>query len=389
MTAPANGTHQDNGHILHNLMMFGETLRKIGLDVGSGNMLDLVRALEYTPIGRKQDFQQAARSILVHRKQDIALFDEAFQVFWRRPASGQTTRDLRSLGEQRRYRNPQVAPPRGGDDGHGSATEGDEDDAGDRVDLTRTYSAREVLRQKDFSDFDGLEIAEAKRVMSDLSWDLGNRRTRRTAPGDGSWIDLRRTLRQNLKYGGELLELPRRVRKDKPRPLILICDVSGSMERYTRMLLHFIHAIAKGQQQAEAFLFATRLTRVTGHLRHQTDPHHPLLELPQHRSGGHRSVPGGPRLGRGHSHRASTQDVQFPVVAARPGQWSRGAGDFRRVGPGRAGIAVPGDFPPTAQLPPPYLAQPVAGVRRLPTVDPGNPSRATLHRRLFTGQQPE
>ena len=190
MTAPANGTHQDNGHILHNLMMFGETLRKIGLDVGSGNMLDLVRALEYTPIGRKQDFQQAARSILVHRKQDIVLFDEAFQVFWRRPASGQTTRDLRSLGEQRRYRNPQVAPPRGGDDGHGSATEGDEDDAGDRVDLTRTYSAREVLRQKDFSDFDGLEIAEAKRVMSDLSWDLGNRRTRRTAPGDGSWIDL-------------------------------------------------------------------------------------------------------------------------------------------------------------------------------------------------------
>ena len=270
MTTPANGTHQDNGHILHNLMMFGETLRKIGLDVGSGNMLDLVRALEYTPIGRKQDFQQAARSILVHRKQDIALFDEAFQVFWRRPASGQTTRDLRSLGEQRRYRNPQVAPPRGGDDGNGAATEGDDDDAGDRVDLTRTYSAREVLRQKDFSHFDGLEIAEAKRLMSDLSWDLGNRRTRRTAPGDGSWIDLRRTLRQNLKYGGELLELPRRERKDKPRPLILICDVSGSMERYTRMLLHFIHSVAKSQQQVEAFLFATRLTRITRYLNYRS-----------------------------------------------------------------------------------------------------------------------
>jgi len=270
VTTPANGTHQDNGHILHNLMMFGETLRKIGLDVGSGNMLDLVRALEYTPISHKQDFQQAARSILVHRKQDIALFNEAFQVFWRRPATGQTTRDLRSLGEQRRYRNPQVAPPRGGDDGNGAATEGDDDDAGDRVDLTRTYSAREVLRQKDFSDFNGLEISEAKRMMSDLSWDLGNRRTRRTAPGNGSWIDLRRTLRQNLKYGGELLELPRRERKDKPRHLILICDVSGSMERYTRMLLHFIHSVAKGQRQVEAFLFATQLTRITRYLNYRS-----------------------------------------------------------------------------------------------------------------------
>ena len=270
MTSPANGAHQDDGHILHNLMMFGETLRKIGLDVGSGNMLDLVRALEYTPISLKQEFQQAARSILVHRKQDIALFDEAFQVFWRRPASGQTTLDLRSMGEQRRYRNPQVAPPKGGDEGNSTATEGDDDDAGDRVDLTRTYSAREVLRQKDFSDFNGLEISEAKRMMSDLSWDLGNRRTRRTAPGNGSWIDLRRTLRQNLKYGGELLELPRRERKDKPRHLIMICDVSGSMERYTRMLLHFIHSVAKGQRQVEAFLFATQLTRITRYLNYRS-----------------------------------------------------------------------------------------------------------------------
>jgi uncharacterized protein with von Willebrand factor type A (vWA) domain len=270
VTSTANGIHQDGGHILRSLMMFGETLRKVGLDVGSSNMLDLVRSLEHVPIGRKQDFQQAARSILIHRKQDIALFDEAFQVFWRKPSSGETTRDLRSLGEQRRYRNPEVAPPTGGDSGQGSATEGEDDESGDRVDLTRTYSAREVLRQKDFSDFGALEIAEAKRVMADLTWDLGNRRTRRTAPGDGYQIDLRRTLRQSLKYGGELLELPRRKRKVKQRPLVLICDVSGSMERYTRMLLHFIHGIARGPQQFEAFLFATRLTRITRYLKYRS-----------------------------------------------------------------------------------------------------------------------
>ena len=269
MTQTINGVQEDGGHIMHNLMMFGETLRKIGLDLGSSNMLDLVRSLEHIPIGRKQDFQQAARSILVHRKQDFPLFDEVFEVFWRKPASGQTTRDLRSLGEQRRYRNPQVFPPTGGDGGQESRSDGEDDEAGDRVDLTRTYSAREVLRGKDFSDFSGLEIAEAKRVMAELSWDLGNRRTRRTTPGDGKRIDLRQIMRRNLKYGGELLELPRRERKVKHRPLILVCDVSGSMERYTRMLLHFIHGIARGQQQVEAFLFATRLTRVTRYMNYR------------------------------------------------------------------------------------------------------------------------
>ena len=88
MTAPSphpNGNSDADGSILHNLMLFGEVLRRLGLDFGSGNMLDLVRATEDVPLGRKQDFRQAARSLLVHRKQDLPLFDEAFQVFWRRP----------------------------------------------------------------------------------------------------------------------------------------------------------------------------------------------------------------------------------------------------------------------------------------------------------------
>ena len=228
----ANDGPEEPGHILRNLLMFGEVLREIGLDVGSGNILDLVRAVEHTPIGRKQDFRQAARCILVHRKQDLPLFDEAFQVFWRRPATHQTTYDLRSMGEERRYRNPQVAPPPAANtNGGDSESEYEDDQAGDRIDLTRTYSAREVLRQKDFSSFSPLEIAEAQRMMAELSWDLGRRRTRRTASGDGVGLDLRKTLRLNLKHGGELLELAHRERKDKPRPLVLICDVSGSMER--------------------------------------------------------------------------------------------------------------------------------------------------------------
>ena len=258
-----------SGHILPNLLLFEQVLRRLGLDVGSGNVLDLVRALDHVNMGRKREFYQAARCILVHRKSDLPLFDEAFQVFWRSPARGYSTRDLRTLGEQRRFRKPQPAPPPASD------PESDEEpdreaEAGDQVDMTRSYSAREVLREKDFASYSPREIVEAKGMMAEMAWDLGNTRTRRTVPGDGARLDLRKTLRLNLKYGGEILELAHRDRKVKPRPLVLICDVSGSMERYTRMLLHFIHSISGELDRVEAFLFATRLTRITRYLRYRS-----------------------------------------------------------------------------------------------------------------------
>ena len=255
--------------ILHNLVLFGEVLRGLGLDVGSGNMLDLVRAIEFAPMGRKQGFKQAARCILVHRKQDLPLFDEAFDIFWRKPSTGQTTMDLRSMGEQRRFRKPQVGPPPPGRDGE--PVMGNEDDGNeiDRVDLTRTYSVREVLRRKDFSQFTTQEMQDAKYMMAQLSWELGRRRTRRLTTGPGADLDLRATLRRNMQSGGELLNLSRRRPKDRLRPLVLICDISGSMESYTRMLLHFIHSIARDVERVEAFLFATRLTRITRHLSHK------------------------------------------------------------------------------------------------------------------------
>ena len=267
--APLSSKGKESGHILPNLLLFEQVLRRLGLDVGSGNVLDLVRAMEYVSMGRKQDFYQAARCILVHRKSDLPLFDEAFQVFWRRPATTYSTRDLRSMGEQRRFRKPQVAPPPASD----PQFEGEQDreaEAGDNVDMTRSYSAREVFREKDFANYTPREIVEAKGMMAELAWNLGDRRTRRTVPGDGTRLDLRKTLRLNLKYGGEILELAHRERKVKPRPLVLICDVSGSMERYTRMLLHFIHSIAGGLDRVEAFLFATRLTRITRYLRYRS-----------------------------------------------------------------------------------------------------------------------
>ena len=260
-----------DGHILHSLTLFGEMLRRVGLEVGTGNMLDLVRATDHVSIGKRGEFFQAARSILVHRKQDLPIFDEAFQVFWRQPSNRTTTMDLRSLGEQRRFRKPQVGTGRDDEPEGAGAIEGEpDDDSVQNVDLSRTDSAVEVLRQKDFSEFTSREMAEARHMMASLNWDLGRRRTRRLAPGRSGQLDLRRTMRQSLRYGGEFLELAFRSPKDKPRSLVLICDVSGSMERYTRMLLQFIHTIAGGFDQLEAFLFATRLTRITRNLKYRS-----------------------------------------------------------------------------------------------------------------------
>ena len=273
-----DGPSPDSGHILPNLLRFAEVLRRLGLDAGPASVLDMVRATEHVHIGRRGEFYQAARSIFVHRKQDLPVFDEAFNVFWRKPNTARSGMDLRSMGEQRRFRKPQVSAGSDEPMDDALALDGDPDDSVSRIDLTRTYSAREVLRQKDFAQFNGQEILEARRMMTSLRWDLGQRRTRRMAPLNsskgGASLDVRRTLRRSLQYGGELFDLAERGPKRRPRSLALICDVSGSMERYTRMLLHFIHTITVGQSSAyngiEAFLFATRLTRITRQLRYRS-----------------------------------------------------------------------------------------------------------------------
>jgi uncharacterized protein with von Willebrand factor type A (vWA) domain len=261
-----------SGNLLYNLVLFGRLLRGLGLDVNPGRMIDLVQALEYIEIGRKADFYHAARSLLVHRQEDIPLFDEAFEAFWRKPAEGWTTLDLRALGERRRFKRPAFTPPPlpnpnadQADQGSSDATAADEPPL---LQVTMTYSSREVLRHKDFSDLTGEEFEAVKRLMAGFVWHLGVRRTRRLHPGPGYLLDLRRTLRQNLKYGGEVLGWVHRQPKYRPRPLVIIADISGSMERYTRLLLHFIYSLTMGcSQNVESFVFSTRLTRVTRQLR--------------------------------------------------------------------------------------------------------------------------
>ena len=279
-------------YLFHNLLLFSRLLRSLGLDVQAGRMLDVAQALEHIGIGRRSEFYHALRALLVHRHQDLPLFDEAFRIFWRRPHSERTTMDLRSLGEQRHFDPPQIGAGLADSDSFSHSTSGPEPILEVNRVESLSYSPREVLRTKDFAKFTAEETAQARAMMAELRLELGIRRTRRWTAGRGPSLDLRRVVRQNLRYGAELVELPRRHRKEKRRPLVLVCDVSGSMEPYTRMLLHFVLCIAGGFHRVEAFLFATRLTRITKHLaRHKAGQ--AVTEIP-------RAVPdwgGGTRIG--------------------------------------------------------------------------------------------
>ena len=248
--------------LLHNLLHFGELLHAAGLEVPAGRMIDVANALEHIDVGRRTDFYVTLRTLLVNRPQDFTLFDDAFRTFWRRPADQWSAGDLRAMGEQRRFGPPQVDFPPVDQTGSAEAPAALTEPV-DRV-AAMTYSDRELSRTKDFAEFTDAEIEDARRSLLALSWDAGLRRTRRwTAAPRGHAVDLRRAARASARYGGELLQLPARMRKVRRRPIVLICDVSGSMERYTRMLLHFVHGLSGRESRVETFLFATRLTRVT------------------------------------------------------------------------------------------------------------------------------
>jgi len=253
-----------SGRLLGNLLRFGKVLRGLGLDAGPARMIGLAQALEHVSIGNKSDFHDAALSLLVRRREDMALFDRAFEAFWRKPVSGETSLDLRALGEQRRWRSPAFAPP--APQGDSRAPEaGGQDPPASAVVLT--YSPAEVLRHKDFGQLTGEELTAVRASIASLAWRLAVRRTRRTRPGHGRLPDLRRTLRHALASGGEVVIWARRERKTRPRPLVVLADVSGSMERYTRLVVLFLYALAEGlDQSVEVFAFGTRLTRITREL---------------------------------------------------------------------------------------------------------------------------
>jgi len=253
-----------SGQLLHNILLFGRVLRGLGLDVNPGRMMDLVSALDHIEIGNKSDFFHAARTLLVHEREDLELFDEAFELFWRKPAESWSV-EWQGLGRLRKSKKPILTPPPLKEESFAS-TESDSPKSEPLtiIEITRTYSDREVLRHKDFAQMTVEESDAVHEMMTNFHWRVSERRTRRRQPGKGEMLDFRRTLRRSLRSGGEIFNWAYREPKLKSRPLVVIADISGSMERYTRVLLHFIYGMKTAlTQPVEAFVFSTRLTRIT------------------------------------------------------------------------------------------------------------------------------
>jgi uncharacterized protein with von Willebrand factor type A (vWA) domain len=255
-----------------NLLGFARVLRAAGLPLGTGRVLDGLRAVEAVGIERRVDFYWALHAVFVSRREQHEIFDQAFRAFFRRrdpqlesvlstllpkappseaPLPEGARRVAEALGQMRTVPRPVV-----------------------RVrDATLTFSGDEVLARKDFEQMSADELKQVREVLLRLELPVRDAPTRRLRPcrsdARGRRLDLRASLRAASRLGGDPIALRWRAPARRPPPLVVICDISGSMERYSRVLLHFVHALSSERQRVDTFLFGTRLTNVTRHLRHR------------------------------------------------------------------------------------------------------------------------
>ena len=315
MTSRTVKVRAADSHFLDNLLIFGRVLRRLGLEVHVGRLLDVTEALQHVDIGSRDEVYYTCRSLLVHRHEDLETFDVAFDAFWRDHGQQEAADQARSSPHETDSRSVlQETESRATiDDLEADAASG----------ALRTWSNADVIADKDFAEFTGEEMALARAALDRLVWNPGERRTRHWVAGRGSRIDLRRALARSIRTGGDVVALPRRRRRMRPRPIVLLCDVSGSMEHYSRMLLQFVHAMGRRHRRFEAFLFSTRLTRITRELRRS--------HLDEAVAAVSRSVPdwsGGTRIGDAlrlfHQRWARVVLHRGPVVLLISDGWDRG-----------------------------------------------------------------
>ena len=260
------------GRIAENIMYFARLLRAAGLAVGPGKVLDAVTAVRIIGIGNREDFYCCLFSQFVNRTDQRELFDQAFHIFWRNPRimekmmgamlpTIRVEKDAEHEELSRRLADALGAP----------AVDAREKRDSEQIefDASFTFSSREVLQDIDFEAMTAAEIVEAKRAIAKLRLPIMDVPTRRFQRDErGYRVDMRSSLRAALRSADSI---PLKFKKPRRRhpPLVMLCDISGSMSRYSRMFLHFMHAITNDRDRVHAFVFATRLTNITRHLRHR------------------------------------------------------------------------------------------------------------------------
>ncbi len=259
--------------LLSHVVAFARSLRHEGIVVTPGQTATFARALGEISIFDPEAFFYAAQSTLLTRQEDRARFTEAFRKFWQHLGLERFPAELLNQTPLPPKKDPKARPGEVGREPRSSQPSSNQPQP--VVDRALTFSETEVLKQKRFDQMSEAELEAARRLLYSLVWNPPQRRTRRLKAGGKELLDLRKSFRRSLKHQGELVVLEQRSRKYKPRPIVVLADVSGSMERYARMLLHFLHAfslvqIRQGVRQIESFTFGTRLTRITRLLKHRS-----------------------------------------------------------------------------------------------------------------------
>ena len=254
--------------LAENIVHFARALRAAGIPVGPGTVMDALAAVETANARTREDFYWTLHAVFVKRHEHSLLFEQAFRIFFRR--RGQIDRLLAAMLPQ--APREEEKPPPGAQRIHEALMSGlgelERKPPEMEVDARLTVSDREVLQKKDFAQMSAAEVAAAKQAIKRLVLSLDEVRTRRLVPQRrGHVVDLRRTLRASLKAGGAIIDLKYRGPSTKSPLIVALLDISGSMSQYTRLFLHFLHAVTDARKRVHTFLFGTRLTNVTRALK--------------------------------------------------------------------------------------------------------------------------
>ena len=248
------------------VVAFSRALHRAGVDVNSGNLIDFCQSFRFIDIGRRGDFYAAARATLVSRFDDLETFDRVFHAFWSAPVR---TLDMEVADEEGDDENLDVSDQL--DEPVETATEEEEDTDGEGDSDEIGYSPDEALMRKDLAAMSDKEIEKARQVIAQIVDIIANRRSRRREPQKrGVEIDFRRTWRRNALYGRDGVALARRRRRIKKTKLMLLCDVSGSMDCYSQFLIQLIYALKREIRDVEVGVFSTRMTPISRLLKNKS-----------------------------------------------------------------------------------------------------------------------
>ena len=268
---PANSNRKLSGHLADNIMHFARVLREAGIPVGPGLVLDALDAAMAGPLRKRDDFYWTLHAVFIKRREHKELFDQAFHVFWKKPKMLEQLMQLMYTQIARKQdEKKQKAGFRRLAEAMFDQNEVQSPSKPDAIEVEATYttSANDMLRAKDFDQMTVAEQTEAKRALQQLHVNRLEVQTRRfRAAHSGKRIDMRRTLRQSLRSGGQPIDLARKELRWREPPLVVLADISGSCSNYSRMFLHFLHTLTNDRSRVTVFVFGTRLTNVTRELK--------------------------------------------------------------------------------------------------------------------------